>query len=201
MVVAVAISADLHLRLADQISPITQTLSEYVYGHLAPAESAAPLFGAMCLALALGSVALLAGIAKARRGSLPVLALLGLWSAGLLMCALFPVDPPGAARSVSGDLHNYSALAAFLALPAAAWLLTRKSNPRCPWQPRRTVIRVLAVASLAGLAVVLTGFCWVLATAPHPVEVSLGLFERALFAIDLALLLSMVRPLLSAAPR
>jgi hypothetical protein len=200
MAVAVALAADLHLRLSSQVSPIWQTLSEYVYGHLGAGTSAAPLFSAMCLALAFGSLALLAGIAKARRAT-PVLVLLGLWCAGLFVVAIFPVDPEGAARSLSGQVHNYGAVVAFIALPAAGWLLTRRSSTQCPWEPRRTTIRRLAVASAVSLVVVLASFVWITSTSSAHHEVTLGLFERTLFVIDLALLATMVRPLLSATQR
>ncbi|MEU0537917.1 DUF998 domain-containing protein [Amycolatopsis tolypomycina] len=185
---AVTISIDLHLRLSGQVSPIWQTLSEYVYGKLGTA-SAAPLFSVMCLALSLGSVALLAGIAKAHRpGTTAVCVLLGVWSAGLFVCGLVPVDPDGQARSLAGQVHNIAALTAFVALPAAAFVLTKKGRERCPWEPRRTTIRRLATASFAAVGVVLGGFVFTL---------TLGLFERLLFTVDVALLLTMVRPLLS----
>ncbi len=198
MAVAVAISIDLHLRLSSQVSPVWQTLSEYVYGYLSPGSSAAPLFSAMCLALALGSLALLGGIARAHRtGYEAVLVLLGVWCAGLFTVALVPVDPEGQARTLAGQLHNYAAITAFLALPAAAWVLTRPGRARCPWEPRRTTIRRLAVASFAAVAIVLGGFVWTMLTGPANQEVTLGLFERLLFTVDLALLATMVRPLLS----
>ncbi len=194
---AVAISIDLHLRLSTQVSPVWQTLSEYVYGKLGHA-SAAPLFSAMCLALSLGSVALLAGIAKAHRpGTAVVCVLLGVWCTGLLVCGLVRVDPDGQARSLSGQVHNIAALAAFVALPAAALVLTRRGRERCPWEPRRTTIRRLAVASFASIAVVLGGFVLTLIVGPQQQEVTLGLFERLLFTVDVALLLTMVRPLLA----
>jgi len=194
---AVAISIDLHLRLSAQVSPIWQTLSEYVYGKLGH-SSAAPLFSAMCLALSLGSVALLAGIAKAHRpGTAVVCVLLGVWSTGLLVCGLVRVDPDGQARSLSGQVHNIAALTAFVALPAAALVLTRRGRERCPWEPRRTTIRRLAVASFVSVAVVLGGFVLTLIVGPQQQEVTLGLFERLLFTVDVALLLSMVRPLLA----
>ncbi|MFD9892089.1 DUF998 domain-containing protein [Amycolatopsis sp. NPDC059027] len=199
MATAVLISVDLHIRLSGQVSPIWQTLSEYVYGRLGHG-SAAPLFGAMCLALALGSLALLTGIARARReGTRPVLALLGVWCAGLLVCATVPVDPEGQARSLAGQVHNYAALTAFVALPAAAWVLTRRGRSRCPWEPRRTTIRWLAAASMTSVLVVLGGFIATLVIGPVHQEVSMGLFERLLFTIDLALLATMVRPLLEPA--
>ncbi|GHG05280.1 MULTISPECIES: DUF998 domain-containing protein [Amycolatopsis] len=190
--VAVAISIDLHLRLSGQVSPIWQTLSEYVYGKLGT-SSAAPLFSVMCLALSLGSVALLAGIAKAHRpGTTAVCVLLGVWSAGLLVCGLVPVDPDGQARSLAGQVHNVAALTAFIALPTAAFVLTKKNRERCPWEPRRTTIRRLATASLAAVGVVLGGFVFTL---------TLGLFERLLFTVDVALLLTMVRPLVAVSRR
>ncbi|MEU7787124.1 DUF998 domain-containing protein [Amycolatopsis sp. NPDC049159] len=192
---AVVISIDLHLRLSGQVSPIWQTLSEYVYGRLGNG-SAAPLFSVMCLALSLGSVALLAGIAKAHRpGTTAVCVLLGVWSAGLLVCGLVPVDPDGQARSLAGQVHNLAALTAFVALPAAAFVLTKKGRERCPWEPRRTTIRRLATASFASVGVVLGGFVFTLVLGPANQEVTLGLFERLLFTVDVTLLLTMVRPL------
>ncbi|MFJ7210929.1 DUF998 domain-containing protein [Amycolatopsis sp. NPDC098790] len=198
---AVAISIDLHLRLSGQVSPVWQTLSEYVYGKLGHG-SAAPLFSVMCLALSLGSVALLAGIAKAHRpGTTAVCVLLGVWSAGLLVCGLVPVDPDGQARSTAGQVHNLAALTAFVVLPAAAFVLTKQGRERCPWEPRRTTIRRLAAASFASVGVVLGGFVLTLVLGPANQEVTLGLFERLLFTIDVALLLTMVRPLLAVSRR
>ncbi|MGW4521482.1 DUF998 domain-containing protein [Amycolatopsis sp. NPDC004378] len=192
---AVVISIDLHLRLSGQVSPVWQTLSEYVYGRLGHG-SAAPLFSVMCLALSFGSVALLAGIAKAHRpGTTAVCVLLGVWSAGLLVCGLVPVDPDGQARTLSGQIHNAAALTAFVALPTAAFVLTKKGRERCPWEPRRTTIRRLAAASFASVGVVLGGFVLTLVLGPANQEVTLGLFERLLFTIDVTLLLTMVRPL------
>jgi uncharacterized protein DUF998 len=198
---AVAISIDLHLRLSGQVSPIWQTLSEYVYGKLG-SSSAAPLFSVMCLALSLGSVALLAGIAKAHRpGTTAVCLLLGTWSAGLLVCGLVPVDPDGQARSLAGQVHNIAALTAFVALPTAAFVLTKRGRDRCPWEPRRTTIRRLATTSFAGIAVVLGGFVLTLVLGPARQDVTLGLFERLLFSVDVALLLTVVRPLLAVSRR
>lgn len=198
---AVAISIDLHLRLSGQVSPVWQTLSEYVYGKLGT-SSAAPLFSVMCLALSFGSVALLAGIGKAHRpGTTAVCVLLGVWSAGLLVCGLVPVDPDGQARSLAGQVHNIAALTAFVALPAAAFVLTKKGRERCPWEPRRTTIRRLATASFASVGVVLAGFVITLVLGPAQQDVTLGLFERLLFSIDVALLLTMVRPLLAVSRR
>ncbi|QKV76966.1 DUF998 domain-containing protein [Amycolatopsis sp. Hca4] len=198
---AVAISIDLHLRLSGQVSPVWQTLSEYVYGKLGT-SSAAPLFSVMCLALSFGSVALLAGIAKAHRpGTTAVCVLLGVWSAGLLVCGLVPVDPDGQARSLAGQVHNLAALTAFVALPAAALVLTKKGRERCPWEPRRTTIRRLATASFTSVGVVLAGFVLTLVLGPARQDVTLGLFERLLFTVDVALLLTMVRPLLAVSRR
>jgi hypothetical protein len=198
---AVTISIDLHLRLSAQVSPIWQTLSEYVYGKLGT-SSAAPLFSVMCLALSLGSVALLAGIAKAHRpGTTAVCVLLGVWSAGLLVCGLVPVDPNGQARSLAGQVHNIAALTAFIALPVAAFVLTKKGRERCPWEPRRTTIRRLATASFVSVGVVLGGFVLTLVLGPAQQDVTLGLFERLLFTVDVALLLTVVRPLLAVSRR
>jgi hypothetical protein len=197
IVLAVAIAMDLHLRLSRYISPIWQTISEYVNGTTkAAVNNAAALFTVMCLALAFGSLALLSGIGARRRDGRPLaLMLLGVWSTGLLLVAMFPVDPPGAARTVSGELHNCFALTAFVALPSAAWALTRPGALRCPWHGSRRLIRGLATASLTATATLVVVFLRGPAALSSPL-LAVGVHERVVFAIDLVLLLAMARPLL-----
>ncbi|WP_338078600.1 DUF998 domain-containing protein [Amycolatopsis suaedae] len=194
MAVAVVLSVFLHIQLGDRVDPLLRTLSEYVY---AGTRSAAPLFSVMCLALALGSAALLVGIVRTRgRGDTAAIVLLALWCTGLLACAIFPCDPPGPARTFIGQVHNVAAVLAFVSLPAAAWLLAHRGGPACPWGARRRLLRRLTAASVAGLAVVLGSFAWIVFASPEPPEITLGLFERLLFTVDLGLLLVLTRPLL-----
>ncbi|MDT7804243.1 MAG: hypothetical protein QOI78_7676, partial [Actinomycetota bacterium] len=67
--------------------------------------------------------------------------------------------------------------------------------------PRRTTIRRLATASFASIGIVLAGFVCTLVIGPAQQDITLGLFERLLFTIDVALLLSMVRPLVAVSRR
>ena len=80
-------------------------------------------------------------------------------------------------------------------------MLTKKGRERCPWEPRRTTIRRLATASFASVGVVLGGFVLTLVLGPARQDVTLGLFERLLFTVDVTLLLTMVRPLLAVSRR
>jgi len=199
MLVAVCISADLHLRLSGQLSPLQNTLSEYVYGRIVSVGSgfsAASTFSAMCLAFVLGSAALLAAIVRAyparRRGVVP---LLGVWCTGLLVCALVPVDAPGSSPTWHGDVHNIAAISAFVALPVATLLLIGRSVTDGPWARNPRLIRGLAVVSLAVVALLIGSAVW-MQTAAGTQHALLGLYERVLFAVDLALLLALTRPLL-----
>ena len=73
--------------------------------------------------------------------------------------------------------------------------LTKKGRERWRWEPRRTTIRRLATASFVSVGVVRGGFVVTLVLGPAQQDVTLGLFERLLFSVDVALLLTMVRPL------
>lgn len=132
-------------------SPAEAMISHYVHaphgGWLVP-------LGALSMAVASGTLTWLA--AAYARGSRAGLALLGVWTAGLLVAGVFPTDPPGQwdqPPTMAGTLHGVAALLAFATLPAAAVVLSRvwRRDPR--WRP---VAGGLAVtAALAVVAFVL----------------------------------------------
>ncbi|WP_411076556.1 DUF998 domain-containing protein [Streptomyces sp. cmx-4-7] len=177
--------------LNPQYDLVGETLSRYVHGTagwLLPAALLAVGAASAVLAVRLG-----AGTRRAGRAALVV------WTAGILVAALFPADPPGHWRrpSLSELVHGNAAFLAFAALPTAALLLrgtlvARRPGLRTacarPAHGLRTALNALTTASVTGtaaLAVFLAdvmdgGPSWGLGGAPTLV----GLVERLVLAAD-----------------
>lgn len=190
---AVLLAVYLHVTQAGRVSPVGQTVSDYV---LAP--GGAGTFAMMCLALAVGSLGLVTA-ALTTRAAVPVrrqgaALLLTAWSLGLTVAALFPTDPMGGRMSLDGETHRWAIVLAFVSLPSAGWLLARTHDGARP------AVGFWAKASFASLGVLMISyvpvvFPW-LATGP----VLIGLSERLLLGVDLALLVAMAWPLLRGVP-
>ena len=97
----------------------------------------------------LGSLAILPSLVltgRARRGSLGV-ALGAVWSAALLLVMIFPKHNWAVGPSTNGQIHRVASIVAFLCLPIAVLLLTRRRGVPAPGrQPCCGPDRVLAGA-------------------------------------------------------
>jgi hypothetical protein len=97
------------------------TISEYVY------TSGGPVFVAAVLILAGGSAALLYGLIRA--GRVPLWsagsASMALWVVALLAIVAFPKHNWVTGPSLSGTVHRFATLVAFVALPVAVLLIVR----------------------------------------------------------------------------
>ncbi|KAA9164918.1 DUF998 domain-containing protein [Amycolatopsis acidicola] len=158
------------LHLVSGRNPVTDTLSSYAYG------DNGGMLGASMLALAVGSLALLGAlcVTGAVRGLTRLL--LGTWSAGLATAALFPASYPDHPHPLSGEIHLYSCLAAFLSLPAVGFtLLDRFSGVARTWLGRLT--------GLSAAALGLFGVGYAL-----PWLIPVGLVQRTALVADLVLL-------------
>jgi hypothetical membrane protein len=128
-------------------SPVETMISHYVHaphgGWLIP-------LGMLSMAVASGTLTWLA--AAHTRGGRVGCALLGVWTAGLVVAGVFPADPPGEwdrPPTVAGMLHGVAALLAVAALPVAAVVLSRvwRRDPR--WRPNAGGPAVAAALSVA----------------------------------------------------
>lgn len=168
----------LHLAASGKVDPIAATISDYIF-----VEHGAALLAMASLTLAGTSVALLLALrARGLPARGPEASLLWLWSAGLVVVALFPTDPTGAPLSLSGALHRYAAVAMFASLPLAGWLLSRRF-------PGGALLRGLSV--VAGLAAVAFMVSHVSVGGQPDGTGLLGLSERVLFLLLCALLLAL----------
>ncbi|MGW1446830.1 DUF998 domain-containing protein [Micromonospora sp. NPDC002411] len=162
-----------HLEVNDDLSPWALTISDF-----AVSDRGGVIDVAMVV-LALATVALLYGL---RRTGPPqpgraVELLLGAWVSGLLLAALVPTNEPGTAMTTAAYVHRYASVVAFLALPAAGWLLARRPD----LAPAARTLRALVVLSVA-LAVAMI---W----SAYPGDrLLIGLAERLLILTEVAVL-------------
>ena len=141
------------------------------------------------LALGLGSLALTVGIAWSgpQRGMAAGRWLLAIWTAGVLLGAVFPADPPGnwnKPPSPAGAVHGMVSLVAFVALPLAGLLLALGLRRDQRWRPLGAWLLALALASTAALLAFLAALAPAIISPGPPVL--LGLTERVLLVADTA---------------
>ncbi|MER5262990.1 DUF998 domain-containing protein [Actinosynnema sp. NPDC002837] len=123
LTVALVGGMDLY-RLGDSTRHLRRTISEYALG---PQRW---VFDTAVLLLVFGSAAILAvlvrrGVAKWNSvGS----AAFAAWSVGLTLVVIFPKNNWAIGPSMSGSIHRFGSLLAFVALPIAAMMLAR------PWR-------------------------------------------------------------------
>lgn len=190
--VAALLAVYLHLRLSAVVSPIRQTVSDYV---LAP--DGAGVFAVMCLALAFGSLGLVSAVIGLRpygtaRGHVIIL-LLTAWCLGLIVAALFPTDPMSRPMSPSGEAHRWAIVLAFVSLPAAGWLLSGP-GPHA-WSQHTAALRFWSRTSFTSLAVLMLTYVPVVFPGIVSVPVIIGLSERLVLLAHLTLLVTLARPL------
>ena len=178
--IAVAIGATAvgHTGLGPALDPLDLTVSDFALSDHGTAIEVA------MVALGLASAALLGALFAARvpvRG-VPGLLIL-LWTVGLFVSAAVPTDPVGApVLTPSGSVHRYASVAAFVSLPAAVLLLVRRLKA----DRFSGLLRGLALASAAGLVAMLY------VTFPGD-RVLIGLVERLLLAVEVALVTAVIR--------
>jgi len=222
--VAALLGVYLHLRLSATVSPIRQTVSDYV---LAP--DGAATFAAMCLSLALGSLGLVSAViglrpypatspratrggpgaaraphlrGPAREGSAArghvIALLLSAWCLGLMVAALFPTDPMSGPMSPAGEAHRWAIVLAFVSLPAAGWLLS--GTGAHAWTPYAGALRFWSRTAFASLGFLMITYVPVVFPGVMSGPVIIGLSERLVLFVHLALLVTLARPLVRPAP-
>jgi len=168
-----------------EISPLRRTISEYAL------TDAGWAFNLGTVALALGSLAVLGALIRAGHADRwSVGSLLGLlWALALLTIVLFPKHNWSVGPSTNGQIHRVASIVAFLCLPVAVMMLTRRRSRTAARRDHPTAARAafwLAVLSLVWFsplvgALVLSP----LTQTPWYRAVPLGLVERGLVISEL----------------
>ncbi|WP_327030466.1 DUF998 domain-containing protein [Micromonospora sp. NBC_01740] len=164
-----------HVEVSENLDPWTLTVSDYAVSDRGGVIDVAMLVLAAATAVLLpalwrGHRPAAAGAGRAAE------AFLAAWVGGLLLAAVVPTNEPGLPMDTAAYVHRYASVVAFLALPAAGWLLAR----RLPAAAGRRV-RGLATASV----VLAAAMVW----SAYPGDrLLLGLVERLLILTEVAVL-------------
>jgi hypothetical protein len=182
MVVVLALDATLGGQPSRRGELRAATISEYVY------TSGSWAFVAAVLMLAGGSAALLYGLVRAGRihsrsaGSV----LLSLWVVGLVAVVAFPKHNFVAGPSVSGTVHRYATLIAFIALPLAVLVIARGRAGAA------RAARWLAVIGIGWLTVLFGAIAVGIVTGQRWwTLIPLGLVERGIAGFEVAALIAL----------
>ena len=165
--------------------PTRRTISEYAVG------PGGWLFDAAVGVLAVATV--LVVVSSVRSGlvrwpSAPAVLLL-VWSVGLALVIVFEKTNWSVGSSLSGSVHRYASLAAFVALPIGVWRAARpwRRDPRWGVHARVTTAFV-ALSGLAATPLVVALLAMPLTGTPWYRAVPLGLVERGLALSEVAAL-------------
>ena len=180
------------LHVISSHDPVYDTLSSYAFTDRGSGMLAASLLSLTVGSLAVMGALLAAGVPLSRTTRL----LLLLWSLGMAAAAVFPASYPENPDPVSGEIHLYACLVAFLSLPGAAISLleTLRGRPE-----RVAVVRAIRVSAVA-FGMFAVSFVFVRLTeagvAPfHELSDALpiGVTQRLLLLSDVALLGTLLR--------
>ncbi|WP_214369428.1 DUF998 domain-containing protein [Pseudonocardia sp. H11422] len=196
VIVAVAPMGFLHVAGSTAVHPLSATISDY-----AGVPGGYALLGISAVALAVAGCVLAVGLSRAGlpRPALPA-ALLGTWSAAMLLVAVFPTNAPGTPPDLAAAVHRYAGGWVFAALPLAGWLVARRAREAQAWSATsRGLDRLSLVAGGLSLTFLLSHVPIVVLGSPgFPL---LGLVERVLYGVVIVLLLAAARATRPAADR
>jgi hypothetical protein len=167
----------LHVATADTVDPTRRTISEYGLG------ARGWVFDLGVLGLAAGSAAVLlalvgAGVLRTRS---PAAVLVSTWVLALVAVVVFEKANWSVGPSLSGYVHRYASLVAFVCLPVAALGIARPWRRDPAWGRFAGWTRGLGVAALLWLAaLLLTVPLGGLLGVPWWQVLPLGLVERGL---------------------
>ena len=189
-VIAIVLVGALHLLPGTaQISPVQRTISEYALTESGWA------FNLGVVALAIGSIAvLMALVSSGRAGRWSAGTLLGgLWAAALIAVVLFPKHNWAVGPSMNGQIHRVASIVAFLSLPIAVMLLTRRRGTARRDHPRSARAAFwLALMSLAWFSPLFGALLLAPVTGtPWYRAVPLGLVERGLVVSEVLAVLAL----------
>jgi hypothetical protein len=181
------------LHLVSSHNPVLDAISSYAFSDQAPG-----LLAVSILSVAIGSVTTLGALSAARVPlSRTIRVLFVSWSGGLTLAAAFPASYAEFPNPVSGEIHQYSCLIAFLSVPAAGFSLLDRLRTVPSLSRNRDILARWTRYSTASL--VLFGISYLLAKFPDvpvlsqlSVVLPVGLTQRATLIVDIGLICSML---------
>jgi hypothetical protein len=165
-----------------EVDPISVPLSYYAF-----VDGGEQLFFSAAVALAVGALAVLVGMARSgvRMAGRPTV-LLAVWATCLVLAAVFPADDSPRILTFGGWVHQFAgagilALLSFAGLAAAARLAEYPE-----WRPVVSTVRTLSIAAaVLAVAYVVSRLDDVVPGIFGPVDVG-GVLQRMVLAFDVA---------------
>lgn len=184
----------LHVAGSTVVDPVAGMISDYVR-----VPGGYELIGVSAVALAVAGQLLIGGV---RATGLPharaVTGLLVAWGIALVVVAVFPTNDPGTPAGVVAWTHRLGGAVAFTVPPVVAALVARRAREDGRWAPSApvlgwwaAVVGVCTAVFLAGQVPVGFGF--------DPLVPWIGLLQRLLFAMVIAMLVVLARAVQAAA--
>jgi hypothetical membrane protein len=168
------------------LNPLHAVISEYAF------QAAGWLLPLSLTLFAVGA-ALIAEALRRTGADRWVVALVLVWGGSMFLIGAFPTDPPGLPLSLSGGIHRYAALVAFLVMPLAGLLLART---RIRYARGVRVLSVVAMFAL--VAVVIPYVVRMLGIPLSNEDFPAGLVQRTVVVTEIGVLalagLSMLNP-------
>lgn len=187
----------LNIRFRGEVDPFSRAVSYYVFYGDGRED-----FATSVIVLAAGTLTTLIGLrAAGLRLGTPATAFFAVWCTSLTLCAIFPTDNGKSIGSTSGLIHQIAGASLFVSLPLAGLSLAKRLATNASWARIARVVRRMAVVAM-GLA---AGY---LATRLPDVFPGLaipgildgrgisGLVQRALFGIEMLMLMALAVHLL-----
>ncbi|WP_143446951.1 DUF998 domain-containing protein [Kibdelosporangium aridum] len=172
---AMLVVAYLNIDLVQQVSPIFDPVSDYVYYN-------GVAFVVSVLLLMAGGFAVTTGLTRAGvPHSAGVKVLFGLWFLGLTLVAIFPGNPSVDVSTVAGEIHRFGGAVFLTSLPVACWLLARSLRDHPVWMV--TAGRLRGVAVVGVLTAASFGVAQFVQWLPQ------GLLERFALTAEVALVI------------
>ncbi|ONI75216.1 hypothetical protein ALI144C_41505 [Actinosynnema sp. ALI-1.44] len=176
------------LHLVSGRNPFQDAVSFYAFTDQAPG-----LLSVSILLVAIGSATTLAALNSAGIPlSRTTRVLFGCWSGGLALAAAFPVAYGELSSALSGEIHQYACVAAFLSIPVLGFSLLKRTRGIPGLTRNHAALTRWTRYSVAGLA--LFGLSYLIAKVPAFSELStilpVGLTQRITLTVDIGLLYS-----------
>jgi hypothetical protein len=167
---------------SDEFNPVTTPLSYYVL-----ADGPSQMFTSAAVALAVGALAVLLGMARAgvRMAGRPTV-LFAVWALCLVLAAVFPIDDAPRVATFAGWVHQFAG-AGILALLSFAGLAAAPRLAEHPaWRPVVGTVRTLSlIAAVLASAYIVSRLDDVFPGVFGAIDIG-GFLQRAVLAFDVA---------------
>jgi len=167
---------------SDEFNPVTTPLSYYVL-----ADESSQTFTSAAVALAVGALAVLLGMARAgvRMAGRPTV-LFAVWALCLVLAAVFPIDDSPRIESFAGWVHQFAGAGILAFLSFAGLAATPRLAEHPAWRPVVGTVRTLSIgAAVLAAAYILTRLDDVFPGVFGSLDVG-GFLQRAVLAFDVA---------------